>query len=91
MTTAAKTTTPSVDISKFSTNGQNVRTMVADGFLFIAIKIDPETIKASRPSASGKSLTVGSTLGNVTVAEVPGLKIGVNAYVANKVLAPLAA
>lgn len=84
----APKTAPSVDLSKFASNGQNIRTMVTDGFLFIAIKIDEATIKASRPSASGKSLTVGSTLGNVKVAEVPGLSLGVNAYVSNKALAP---
>lgn len=83
--TTPKTLAPSgaIDISKFASVGENIKTLVTDGFLFIAVAVTPEVINAARASASGKSKTVGSTLGNVAITAVPGLKIGVNAYVPN--------
>lgn len=76
--------TATIDMTQFTNAGHNVKMRVVDNILFVAIPIDDKTVAASRPSMSGKSRTIGSTLGNVTV---PGtaIKLGVNVY------APLAA
>lgn len=72
-------TTSSPDVSSWITAGRNVKFTTLDGMLFIAVPITPEVIGASPVSASGKSRSVGSTLGNVAI---PGtaIKMGVNVY-----------
>lgn len=61
----------------------NVRYLVADGILFIAVPVDEKALAAARPSTSGKNKTVGSTLGNVGIPNIPGMKLGLNVYVPN--------
>lgn len=70
---------PTVDTSKWSAAGRNVKFTTLEGMLFIAVPITPETIAASPTSKSGKSKSVGSTEGNVSI---PGtlIKMGVNVY-----------
>lgn len=67
------------DMSAWTTAGRNVKFTSEGGFLFIAVPITAETIAASPVSGSGKSKSVGSTLGNVAL---PGtaIKFGVNVY-----------
>lgn len=67
------------DVSAWSQAGRNVRFTTLDGMLFVAVAIDEKTIAASPISGSGKSKSVGSTLGNVAV-DGTKIKIGVNAY-----------
>lgn len=59
--------------------GRNVKFTTLDNMLFIAVPIDDKTINAAPVSGSGKSRSVGSTLGNVSI---PGttVKMGVNVY-----------
>ena len=75
------TTAPSagVDTSAWHNAGRNVKFTTLDGMLFIAVPITADVIAASPVSASGKSKSVGSTLGNVGI---PGtnVKMGVNVY-----------
>jgi len=71
--------TDQIDISTWQDAGRNMKFMTLDDVLFIAVPIDSATIDTSPLSASGKSRSVGSTEGNVTI---PGtkLKMGVNVY-----------
>lgn len=75
--TATTSTMP--DMSKWATAGRNVRFQTLENMLFIAVDISEPVVSASPVSASGKSKSVGSTLGNVAI---PGtkIKVGVNAY-----------
>lgn len=82
--TNAKPAPTGIDMTKFAEVGENIKTMVLDNVLFVAINIDPTVIAQARPSASGKSKSVASTLGNVAILSVPGLKLGLNAYVPNR-------
>jgi hypothetical protein len=67
------------DTSAWTTAGRNVRFTTMDGMLFVAVDISDKVVAASPTSGSGKSKSVGSTLGNVAI---PGtaIKLGVNAY-----------
>lgn len=73
------TATPTVDTSKWTIAGRNVRYTTMDGLLFIAVAVDDKTIAASPTSKSGKSKSVGSTEGNISIAGT-SIKVGVNAY-----------
>lgn len=79
ITPIAAATSPTVDTSSWQTAGRNVKFTTLDGLLFIAVPIDAASIAASPVSGSGKSKSVGSTLGNVAI---PGtaVKMGVNVY-----------
>ena len=59
-----------------------METKVENGYLIIKIKLETPT-----PSASGKTMVVASTHGNIkTAAEINGkqITIGLNAYYSNK-------
>ena len=58
------------------TVGQNV-TMSVEGNI-LTVKIDLS--KDFGPSASGKTISIASTKGNVVVPGNDGIKIGINAY-----------
>lgn len=77
MATDKKSSAP--DITTWASAGRNVRFITMDGLLFIAVDISKPVIDASPVSGSGKSRSVGSTLGNVAI---PGTlaKLGVNVY-----------
>lgn len=80
-----KTTVPTStkpDTSAWASAGRNVRFQTLEGMLFIAIDVSEGVLKAAPASGSGKSKSVGSTLGNVAVPGTP-IKIGVNAYMPN--------
>lgn len=82
MSTPKSTTTiapPAVDTSAWQSAGRNVKFHTLDGLLFIAIPINDAAISSAPASASGKSKSVGSTLGNVAIPGTP-LKFGVNVY-----------
>lgn len=79
-TTGAATAAATVDTATWTAAGRNIRYTVESGLLFIAIPIDDATIAKAPMSGSGKSRSVGSTEGNVSVAGT-SVKIGVNAYV----------
>lgn len=72
-------TKPTVDTTAWSNAGRNVKFTTLEGMLFIAVPIDDKTQAASPVSGSGKSKSIGSTLGNVGL---PGsaIKFGVNVY-----------
>lgn len=74
---ATKTTGP--DTTGWSKTGRNISFTTLDGVLFIAVPISDVAIASAPSSASGKSKSLGSTEGNVTV---PGtaIKMGVNVY-----------
>lgn len=55
---------------------RNVETSVSGDTLIIKINLKAE----AKPSASGKSLVIGSTEGNVSVPGHPEIKLGVNCY-----------
>jgi len=74
---AAPSLTP--DTASWQTAGRNVRYTTLEGMLFIAVPITDDAIKASPTSKSGKSKSVGSTEGNVTIAGT-NVKMGVNVY-----------
>jgi hypothetical protein len=81
---AKTTSTPSapsngMDTTAWASAGRNVRFTTLDGVLFIAVDVRETTIAASPVSGSGKSKSVGSTLGNVAVPGSP-VKLGVNVY-----------
>lgn len=86
MTTKSNATpdTNAIDTTKFKTAGVNVSYLVQNDILFIAVPVSAAVISAARPSASGKSRTVGSTLGNVLI-DGTTVKLGLNAYVPNTV------
>ena len=65
----------SVDVTKFSNVGRNVKVLVEDHMLFIAI----DTREAGQPSASGKTMVKASTNGNVGVPGTDGT-LGLNYY-----------
>lgn len=67
------------DITTWTAAGRNVKFTTLDNMLFIAVAIDAATINASPTSGSGKSKSVGSTLGNVAIPGLP-TKFGVNVY-----------
>lgn len=73
----AKTKAP--DMTGWSKAGRNISFTTLDGFLFVAVPVDEKTLAASPTSKSGKSKSIGSTEGNVSV---PGtaIKLGVNVY-----------
>lgn len=74
------TITPNtLDTSAWQTAGRNVKFHTFENFLFIAVPISDAAISAAPASASGKSKSVGSTLGNVAIPGTP-LKFGVNVY-----------
>lgn len=77
--TTTKPLSTSPDTSTWEKAGRNIRFTTLDKFLFIAVPIDDATINASPKSASAKSISVGTTNGNVPI---PGtaLKMGVNVY-----------
>lgn len=79
MATDKAKTSNAPDVSSWATAGRNVRFITMDGLLFIAVDISKPVIDASPVSGSGKSRSVGSTLGNVAI---PGTsaKLGVNVY-----------
>lgn len=66
--------------SEMQTLSPGVKFAVDNGTLLLAFQIDPATLAAAVPSASGKSKTVASTRGNVVI---PGtnIKLGLNAYI----------
>jgi len=68
-----------VDTSAWKSAGRNLKYTTLDGMLFIAVPITNDVINASPVSASGKSKSVGSTLGNVGIDGFP-IKFGVNVY-----------
>lgn len=53
--------------------GDNVFMVPDDDFLILAVKKN----EAGKPSASGKSMVIGSTRGNVNL---DGINVGFNAY-----------
>ena len=55
---------------------KNIEMQVKDNILTITIDLS----KSFGPSKSGKTNIIASTLGNVTVPETDGVKIGVNCY-----------
>lgn len=67
------------DTSSWKSAGRNIKYQTLDGLLFIAVAIDPTTLAASPASMSGKSKSVGSTLGNVGL-DGTAIKFGVNVY-----------
>jgi hypothetical protein len=79
MSTPKTQTQTNPDTTTWSTAGRNIRFTTIDNVLFIAVDTRPTTIAAAPQSASGKSKSVGSTLGNVGVPGTP-LKFGVNVY-----------
>lgn len=54
----------------------NVETSIKDGKLTIVVDLEEE----HGVSASGKSTTVASTKGNVTIDGTDGIKMGLNVY-----------
>jgi hypothetical protein len=54
----------------------NCKLEVKDNVLIIQIALDIEGV----PSASGKSIVIGSTRGNKDIPGKPGFKLGVNCY-----------
>ena len=56
---------------------QNVSFTRKGDKLIIELDISEATLKAAQPSASGKSLVIGSTHGN---QNVEGVVVGVNCY-----------
>lgn len=76
----AKTTAP--DTSAWEKTGRNVRFTTLEGMLFIAVDIRDTTIAAAPSSGSGKSKSIGTTLGNVAVPGSP-VKLGLNVYAPN--------
>lgn len=58
----------------------NVKTEVKNGK--VVITIDPT--ERHGESASKKNIIVASTGGNIEVEGVPGLKLGLNAYIKNE-------
>jgi hypothetical protein len=75
------TTTPGVDTSTWKAAGRNVRYTTQDGMLFVAVDIRDTTIAAAPVSGSGKSKSIGTTLGNIAVAG--SVKMGLNVYAPN--------
>jgi len=55
---------------------QNVEITMKDKKMIITVDL---SVKGT-PSASGKSLVIGSTKGNVEVGGSSGVKVGVNVY-----------
>lgn len=75
---ADKTVSNKVDTSSWHTTGRNVKMLLQDGVLFIAVATGPDAYKNIVPTAKG-NVTIASTLGN---QPVPGssLKLGLNIY-----------
>ena len=62
---------------------QNITTELKNGKLVITIDVTAASLKAAKPSATGKTLIVASSQGNKPI-EIGGGKsvtIGVNAYI----------
>lgn len=76
---AKDTTSTKPDTTTWATAGRNVRFQTLEGMLFIAVDISAPVIAAAPLSASAKSRSVGTTLGNVAI---PGTnaKLGLNVY-----------
>lgn len=55
---------------------RNVETKIEGSKLVITVDLS----KPGEVSASGKSLVIGSTEGNISVPEKPEIKIGLNVY-----------
>ena len=55
---------------------QNVKIEVKDKKMTIVVDLSAK----ATPSASGKSLVIGSTKGNVEVGGTGGVKVGLNVY-----------
>lgn len=79
---AKETTTATAkgpDTSAWATAGRNVKYTTLDDMLFIAVPISAAAIAAAPPSATGKTTSIASTLGNVAIPGTP-VKMGVNVY-----------
>lgn len=80
-TPTTTTAAPTVDTSSWKSAGRNVKFTTIDGMLFVAVDIRDTTIAAAPASGSGKSKSIGTTLGNVAVAG--SVKMGLNVYAPN--------
>lgn len=59
----------------------NVHTKIENGLLIVTIDVSPATVKAAKPSKSGKSVLIASTKGNTSISTPAGtIKLGVNCY-----------
>lgn len=87
MATPKTTATTAPDVTSWQAVGRNIRFTTLDGLLFIAVPISDAAIASAPDSASGKSKSLASTEGNVTV---PGtaIKMGVNVYTPVKAAVP---
>jgi hypothetical protein len=57
----------------------NIEMNVEDNILTVRINLS----KRFRPSASGKTISVATTSGNISIPGNKDIKIGINAYVKN--------
>ena len=55
---------------------RNVKMSITGNILTISVDLSQQGVK----SASGKSLVIGSTEGNVSVEGKPEVKVGINVY-----------
>lgn len=68
-----------INTSNWESAGRNLKYTTIDNVLHIAVPIDPKSVASAPASSSGKSKSIGSTLGNVGVTGTE-VKFGVNVY-----------